>query len=730
MKTSLTSLVFGLLLCLFANESLAQGSAFTYQGRLNNSSTPATGSYDFRFRLASDSLGNTYVGSAVLTNGVMVTNGLFTVTLDFGTAAFNGASLWLQVDVRTNGAGSYNTLTPLQPLSPAPYAITAGSTLSLVGSLPATQLSGTIPSANFTGTYGAAISLTNTANQFSGNGANLSNVNASLLGGLDKSNFWQMNGNTVGGSQFLGSINNQAVDLRAGNQRALRLEPNISSNAPNVVGGSSWNSVSNGVVGATIAGGGGSGTYYYYGGYYPASGNFTNKVTADFATIGGGGQNVASGPFATIAGGNYNNATNRYCTVGGGYYNFAYGLCATVAGGAGYYYGNFANGDYSAIGGGSDNFCYGNVGVIAGGYFNFARSNSYGVAIGGGSYNSASNNYSTISGGAYNTVTGTNATVGGGKSNLAATNNATVAGGEQNSALGPWSFIGGGSQNQSGRIGYDVIGGGEQNVAGTNSGGFNFIGGGSFNQANGGFSTVGGGYGNSAPGYIATVGGGGGYYGGDGNTASGNWSTVGGGYFNTASGQESTIPGGSGNTASGSYSFAAGYYAHAAHSGAFVWSDGSGGGTFTSTGNNQFLIRAAGGVGIGTNNPAQKLHVIGNILASGTITGSSDRNVKENFKPVQSRDVLNKVASLPISEWNYIDDKKTPHIGPMAQDFYAAFAVGMDDKHISMVDADGVALAAIQGLNEVVKEKDARISALEQRLEKLEQLLSSQIKQK
>jgi hypothetical protein len=118
------------------------------------------------------------------------------------------------------------------------------------------------------------------------------------------------------------------------------------------------------------------------------------------------------------------------------------------------------------------------------------------------------------------------------------------------------------------------------------------------------------------------------------------------------------------------------------------------------------ILQANGGnVGIGTITPAQKLTVNGNILASGTINGSSDRNVKEHFSPVSARDILEKVSALPISEWNYKADNETlRHIGPVAQDFYAAFNVGMDDRHISMVDADGVALAAIQGLNQKLEE--------------------------
>jgi hypothetical protein len=111
------------------------------------------------------------------------------------------------------------------------------------------------------------------------------------------------------------------------------------------------------------------------------------------------------------------------------------------------------------------------------------------------------------------------------------------------------------------------------------------------------------------------------------------------------------------------------------------------------------------------------------LTVNGSACCSSDRNTKENFTPVEPRDVLEKVAALPITRWNYKNDRGTPHLGPMSQDFYAAFGVGPDDKHIATVDADGVALAAIQGLNEKLEEKETEIAELKQRLEKLEILL-------
>ena len=123
----------------------------------------------------------------------------------------------------------------------------------------------------------------------------------------------------------------------------------------------------------------------------------------------------------------------------------------------------------------------------------------------------------------------------------------------------------------------------------------------------------------------------------------------------------------------------------------------------------------------------------GGIIASGNIsansfTTTSDRNVKENFTPVDPREVLDRVAALPISRWNFKTDGNTRHIGPMAQDFYQKFQVGADDRHIATVDEEGVALAAIQGLNEKLKEKDAEIQSLEKRLAELEKMVKPQAK--
>jgi hypothetical protein len=119
-------------------------------------------------------------------------------------------------------------------------------------------------------------------------------------------------------------------------------------------------------------------------------------------------------------------------------------------------------------------------------------------------------------------------------------------------------------------------------------------------------------------------------------------------------------------------------------------------------------------------------------VGTGTTTGgvvTSDRNVKSGFQWVDPESVLDKVAGLPITRWYYTNDVATPHIGPMAQDFKAAFNVGDSDKHIAIVDEGGVALAAIQGLNQKleqqIKAKDAQIQDLQQSVAELKKLVQS-----
>ena len=127
-------------------------------------------------------------------------------------------------------------------------------------------------------------------------------------------------------------------------------------------------------------------------------------------------------------------------------------------------------------------------------------------------------------------------------------------------------------------------------------------------------------------------------------------------------------------------------------------------------------------------------NVLMSVNQSGTVTATSfnptsDRAAKEHFEPVDSQEILAQVASLPISRWSFKRDSGTRHLGPVAQDFRAAFGLGIDDKHIATVDADGVALAAIQGLNQKLEQKEAKIATMERELAELKQLVQSMVHQ-
>jgi hypothetical protein len=155
------------------------------------------------------------------------------------------------------------------------------------------------------------------------------------------------------------------------------------------------------------------------------------------------------------------------------------------------------------------------------------------------------------------------------------------------------------------------------------------------------------------------------------------------------------------------------------HSGSFVWSDASSTTLVSSAANNSVTMRAAGGYRLFSNSSV----TTGVNLAAGggSWTSLSDRNAKENLIAVDTREVLHRVTTLPLSTWNYrAQPSSIRHIGPMAQDFKAAFGVGESDTGITTIDADGVALAAIQGLNEKLEAKNA---ALEKELAALKELV-------
>ncbi|OAI40517.1 hypothetical protein AYO38_05790 [bacterium SCGC AG-212-C10] len=347
-------------------------TAFTYQGRLERQGEEANGLFDFQFRLYDDIQGGTELASMVPANGVQVADGLFAVTLGFGGAAFNGDERFLDIMVSQAGANQFESL-GRQRLTATPYAIFASS-------------------APWTGITG---------------------VPAAIADG----NVWSLNGNagTVAGTNFLGTVDETAFEIRVNSLRALRITPG--NETASIVGGNAVNF-------ATGPGG------FIGGGGRPGLGN-TNSV-ASFGTVGGGYGNVAG--------------TNAF--VGGGFSNTADGQNSVIAGGQN----NKASKFLATVGGGSLNEASGAASTVA-----------------GGENNIASELDATVGGGTTNQATGSASTVVGGSGNKAGALYSTVLGGQANVANGVGSVaLGQGAQLNSGAAGSflfsDAMGGGTFSV--------------------------------------------------------------------------------------------------------------------------------------------------------------------------------------------------------------------------------------------------------------------------
>jgi hypothetical protein len=172
-KNLIVAAVLALTVVTFSPGAHAQGTAFTYQGNLTSGGATANGNFDFRFGLYTNVSTGNFIGSLETNSAVAVSNGLFTTTLNFSNV-FNGAAYWLEIGVRSNGTtNAFTILSPRQPITPTPYAITASN---LTGMLPAGQLTGTVPASAISGAFSNSVSFTNLTNVFAGNGGGLTNV--------------------------------------------------------------------------------------------------------------------------------------------------------------------------------------------------------------------------------------------------------------------------------------------------------------------------------------------------------------------------------------------------------------------------------------------------------------------------------------------------------------------------------------------------------------------------
>lgn len=539
LKNLFCFLVVAILCCQAVRAALTPfGNEFTYQGRLAEGSLVANGQYDLTFGLYDAATAGSRLVTVTNLN-VAVTNGLFTTQVNFGSGIFIGYALWIEIGVRTNGSSSaFAPLSPRQPITPTPNAHYAA--------LAATVPNGSINAQKiFAGVAG-------NGNVLSYHDGNLvwTNPVAAAAG-------WRLSGNggTSAGANFVGTTDNQPLEVKVNGARALRIEP-YGPAAPSLIGGYFQNNAA-GVAGAAIAGGGTSASW--------------NEVQGNYGFI-GAGHGGRAGPSSSVVGGAYNSAPGQFSFVGGGLSNTNLGTNSFLGGGTLNYIPLPA---YGAVIGGGENNQAGTFASVSGGRGNHADG-AYGT-VAGGRINNALNTYATVGGGYNNVSSGLSATVGGGSDNVNSAEGATISGGLGNLADAPGATVAGGVNNRA-RTFNAVVSGGANNTANANA---SSVAGGSENQA------------------------------------SGDQAAVGGGQANVASGNHAIVPGGMLNTAGGFTSFAAGYRATANHDGAFVWADSSFA-EFASTAENQFNVRASGGVRLKTGGAGAHLDGPIHLFESGT----------------------------------------------------------------------------------------------------------------
>ena len=275
-KSSVTISFFIILTLVLAAATISPGNSvstsFTYQGKLYYFSNPANGTYDFEFKLFNAESSGSQVGSTVAKNDLTVSNGLFVVELDFGSAPYTGNGLWLEISVRGGAEVTpHIALTPRQKVNPSPYSQYSYNSGALEG---------------------------HASDYFSA----ATHVHEDI--------FWKKGGNAGATQNSLGTTENSALDIIANNSRVVKYQPNATS--PSILAGSAANTVATGVAGAALSGGG--------------SAAHINKIRDNYGTIAGGEGNQAGDDGILIV-------DAIYATVGGGYGNIASGASSTVPGG-------------------------------------------------------------------------------------------------------------------------------------------------------------------------------------------------------------------------------------------------------------------------------------------------------------------------------------------------------------------------------------------------------------
>jgi hypothetical protein len=657
------ALALSTLLCLFCFTTAASGqtTSFTYQGRLSDGSTPAGGTYDFEFALYDAVAGGSAQGSpdTVTRTGVTVTNGVFTVQLDFGASAFPGADRYLEIRVKKPADASYTTLSPRQPITSTPYAVrslsagsadTATTATTATNATNATNATTAGTATNFSGSLGGDVTGTQGATAVASVGGQTA---ANVAGGAAAANA-ATDANTAGaivkrdasGNFSAGTI---TAALNGNASTATTAASATTATTANAVSASAGDSV---VAAVNVS----------------ASAINTAHVSGDVELLPAATQTATQATGATRAlinakvVGADNLGTSGQSDLlslsASGTYKFYTGATPEARDTERFRVDNtggiFAQGDIDigsipAEGSGTRFMFLPYKGATRSGYVNGTQWDDANIG-----YFSTAFGHNARASGDYGFAAG---------QDVVAANSWSVAMGQYVTASGAASVGLGYYAHTNARQGSFVFS--DRSVLDDG----NFV---------------------TDESFKATV------------NHSFNVRATGGYWLFTNTGVSTGLRLShflSSNTAYGS----------------FVWTDRSSDSSVTPTAQNQTIFRSSGGYWLYSDSGL----TAGVTLApgGGSWNSVSDRNMKANFAAVDTRAILRGVLSLPISTWNYkSQEPSVRHMGPMAQDFFSAFKLGEGDKTISTIDPDGVAFAAIQGLHDELKDRDAKIDGLQQQV--------------
>jgi hypothetical protein len=768
-------LVFIAFSLLFTRAVLGQTTAFNYQGVINDSGAAANGPYDFHIVLFDASTNGVQLGANYFFS-TAVSNGLFSLNLDFGATVFTDADRWLEIQIRGGAGGpEFTVLSPRQKVLSTPYAITARG------------LTGPLPSGGLSGVYSSPLTLNNSANvfsgRFSGDGSGLTNIS---VPGLSPGAYVMKTGDIMSGNLGFGQTAREMLsfyddgrllyamgvqadtlyqrspgnfawyanggwaqgqfDPGTGGSRlmTLRADAELHLNGPGAGVSLESRSVSGFVTNPTLGerwelyadrgAGAASSTFRLWSGgdllTVDLSGNASviGMLTAAGGLWGGSGASSsgvvgANGPGVRpdITVGVYGESTLSNGTGVEGVADTgdkAYGIWGRSLFG----YAGWFDGPVQVNGRGS--------GSPSGALVVDAPSGDAVVASSHSSGSSGVNASSSAADGIAITATASDPT------------GTAVVGvsGPQSLFNGESVGVFGGSAAGTGVAGESVAANGI-GVSGVANIGANAKA--VFGHSDQGFA----GFFEGAVNLNGAV-----DIGGQSTFESGAWFKSGAAFNGDVSltnsflevrnvyGQSldyTTINGGNINLVSNP-----GGSATIASAAIFTvdivpvppYTEYKGELIVQSHGVQSMINFALGdqagtGVGIIGGDRGGMLLDGGGLTVQGTITPLSDRHAKTGFAEINSREILDRVARLPVTTWAYTNSVSVRHIGPVAQDFQAAFNVGADDRHISTTDEGGVALAAIQGLNQKVDDttraRDVEIQALREKAAHVDDLEKS-----